>query len=85
MPFTTEAGTKRMATFQDAPVMFPIISLGGVTDAGNTVTLKKTFGIIKDDDTGETDYMIRRYGVYWILLTLEDDMLQQDFHQAGKP
>lgn len=87
VPCTTEAGTRRQATFQDAPALFPIISPGGVAGADNTVTLTKTYGIIKDDETGETDYMIRRYGVYWILPTLDDNMLQPqpDFHQAGKP
>lgn len=87
MPFTADAGHKRKAVFQDAPVMFPIISLGGVADAGNTVTLKQEYGLIVDEDTGETDNMIRRYGVYRLLLTLDDDVVlpPQDFQQARKP
>ena len=87
VPFTADAGHKRKAVFQDAPVMFPIISLGGVADAGNTVTLKQEYGLIVDEDTGETDNMIRRYGVYRLLLTLDDDVVlpPQDFQQARKP
>ena len=87
IPFTTDAGHSRQATFQDAPVMFPIIALGGATDAGNTVTLKTTYGLIVDDDTGETDTMKRRYGVFGILMTIDDERRlqpQQDFHEAGK-
>ena len=57
--------------------MFPTISLGGVADAGNTVQKKTDYGLIVEDETRETDHMIRRYGVYWILLNLDEDMDQQ--------
>lgn len=42
-PFKTIAGHQRRVCFQDAPVMFLHISLGGVADAGNRVILDSDY------------------------------------------
>ena len=85
--FKTEVGHVRKATFTDAAVMFPIFSLGGVTEADNTVTLRKDGGTIVDDETGATDNMIKGYGVYWLKMILEPEILEpiQDFQKARNP
>ena len=64
--------------------MIPICSLGGVTEADNTVNLRKDGGTLVDDETCATDHMIKRYGVYWLKMILEPEILQpiQDFQKA---
>ena len=77
-----------MVCFQDAPVMFPIFSLGGVTDADNRVTLDTDDGEILHKPTGEKDTMIKRYGVYWLKMIVDPSLLQppnQPFPKARVP
>ena len=62
VPFTTIAGHQRQVCFQDAPVMFPILYLGGIADADNRITLDTDGGEILHKPTGQIDTMIRRYG-----------------------
>ena len=66
--------------------MFPIFSLGGITDADNDVLLRKHDGKIIDTATGEEDALIKRYGVYWLKMVVDPQLLQpQDFPATGMP
>ena len=45
--------------------MVPMFSLGGIAEADTDILLRKHDGKIINSVTGETDDMIKRYGVYW--------------------
>ena len=70
----------------------PILSIGKLTDDDNDVLLQKRGGKIIHLPTGETMAVEKRYGVYWIILEMDEHVLQpkdlledQDFHGPGAP
>ena len=80
-------GRKREMTFQNAPVMIPILSSGKITDEDNDVTYTKWGGYIRDNFNGDISKFIRAYGVYWIKMICEDGLLRKkpdaDFGRPG--
>ena len=95
--FKTEEGHRRQATFQNAPVMCPILSTGKMTDEDNHVNYRKWGGYIYDTITKEKSAFVRAHGVYWIKMIMADGVLKpkpvnsilktepQDFHGRVRP
>ena len=79
--FTTAEGHKCLMPFQVAEVERPLISL---TSAGNPVVLNDTGGQIVNAKTGKTIELVRRDGVYLLLMSIGVGGGASDFPRQGK-
>ena len=68
--FTTAEGHKCAMPFQVAEVERPLISVAQLTSAGNSVVLNDTGGQIVNAVTGKTIELVRRGGVYLLLMNV---------------
>ena len=68
--FTIAEGHKCTMPFQVAEVERPLISVAQLTSAGNRVVLNDTGGQIVNAKTGKTIELVRRGGVYLLLMSI---------------
>jgi hypothetical protein len=68
--FTSAEGHKCAMPFQVAEVERPLISVAQLTSAGNSVVLSDTGGQIVNAATGKTIELVRRGGVYLLLMNM---------------
>ncbi len=68
--FSTAEGHQCAMPFQVAEVERPLISVAQLTSAGNRVILKDTGGQIVNVKSGKTIDLIRRGGVYLLLMSV---------------
>ena len=81
--FTTAEGHKCLMPFQVAEVERPLISVAQLTSAGNRVVLNDTGGQIVNAKTGKTIELVRRGGVYLLLMSIGVGVAS-DFPRQGK-
>ena len=94
----SQEGYNRTYTFDDADVTVPILSIGLMAEDENDVTFfaksRNRGGKIHHLPTGEEIMFDKKYGVYWILFDVDEDILQpdtvntnsnMDFHRHGDP
>ena len=68
--FTIAEGHKCVMPFQVAEVERPLLSVAQLTSAGNRVILNDTGGSIVNAKTGKTIALVRRGGVYLLLMNV---------------
>ena len=81
--FTTAGVHKCLMPFQVAEVERPLISVAQLTSAGNRVVLNDTGGQIVNAKTGKTIELVRRGGVYLLLMSIGVGVAS-DFPRQGK-
>ena len=81
--FTSAEGHKCAMPFQVAEVERPLISVAQLTSAGNSVVLSDTGGQIVNATTGKTIELVRRGGVYLLLMNMGIGVAS-DFPRQGK-
>jgi hypothetical protein len=70
VPFATGEGHKCGLIFQVAAVERPLIAVSQLAAAGNTVTLLRDHGIVKNNTTGKELRLERKGGVYTLRMML---------------
>ena len=86
LDFTTQEGHKRRTTFQHGKVSMPIMSTGAMADHDHESHFQKHGGTITDMITKEVSHFIRCFGVYFIKLVVDEQILNPGlpFHRQGR-
>ena len=78
MPFTSENRHARQTLYLDAPVSMPITSSHLWNAQGFRTTLDEDFGETLHKESGQTDPLIVRNGVYFLKMRVSKHLLPPD-------
>ena len=83
--FATKEGHRYSTTFTNADVTMPILSTGRMADSDCLSTFGKNGGTILHTPSGEISEFIRCYGVYFVKLVVDPNVLNegQPFQRQG--
>ena len=77
-------GEKQTTRFLNSDqVSFPILSTGLETDDDKIVVYHKRGGSTLDTNTGTLSHFVRKQGVYWQLMVVNEDVLKEGFGRQG--
>ena len=87
IPFSTQEGHTYSTTFQNAEVSMPTLSTNRMADSDCVSTFKKNGGTILHEPSGEVSHFIRCYGVYFVKLVVNPELLNvgAPFQRQGAP